>query len=39
VLHEAHKIRVKAGDANIEDKHIADALISLSERAFGSLSR
>jgi hypothetical protein len=30
---------VKAGDANIEDKHIADALITMSDRAFGSLSR
>jgi glyoxalase family protein len=39
VLHEAHTIRVSAGDKAIEDRHIADALISLSKRAFGSLSR
>ncbi|MFO1089679.1 MAG: VOC family protein [Hyphomicrobiales bacterium] len=39
VLHEAHKIRVAAGDKNIEDKHIADALAAMTEQTFGSLSR
>jgi catechol 2,3-dioxygenase-like lactoylglutathione lyase family enzyme len=32
VLHEAHKIRVAAGDVNIEDKHLADALSDLTGR-------
>ena len=30
VLAAAHKIRVAAGDKNIEDKHLADAIIQLS---------
>ena len=32
VLRTAHRIRVAAGDYNINDEHLADALIELSER-------
>jgi glyoxalase family protein len=38
VLHEAHKIRVEAGDYNIADTHIADALMVLTQRRTGTLS-
>ncbi|QPC43901.1 VOC family protein [Kaustia mangrovi] len=38
VLHEAHRLRVMAGDANIADIHLADALESLSEQTTDSLS-
>jgi len=31
VLRESHKIRVAAGDTNIEDRHIAEALVSLGK--------
>ena len=37
VLHEAHKIRVAAGDYAIEDKHLADAIIHLTERRVPNL--
>ena len=36
VLRTAHRIRVAAGDYNISDAHIADALIELSERKTSS---
>ncbi len=32
VLREAHNIRLAAGDKNIEDKHLADALAKLSRK-------
>jgi hypothetical protein len=32
VLTAAHRIRIAAGDYNIEDKHLADAIIELSAR-------
>ena len=32
VLREAHNIRLAAGDTNIEDKHLADALVKLSRK-------
>ena len=32
VLREAHNIRLAAGDKNIEDKHLADALANLSRK-------
>lgn len=32
VLAAAHRLRVAAGDYNIEDKHLADAIAQLSER-------
>jgi glyoxalase family protein len=32
VLAAAHRIRVAAGDYNIEDRHLADALIELTEK-------
>ncbi len=38
VLHEAHKIRVKADDYNIADQHIADALKVLVANSTGTLS-
>ena len=38
VLHQAHKIRVEAGDYNIADKHIADALLVLVQKSTGTLS-
>jgi glyoxalase family protein len=38
VLHEAHKIRVEAGDYNIADTHLADALMVLTQRRTGTLS-
>ncbi|MGI9513430.1 MAG: VOC family protein [Anderseniella sp.] len=38
VLHRAHKIRVKAKDYNITDKHIADALVVLVQKSAGTLS-
>lgn len=38
VLHQAHKIRVKAKDYNIADKHIADALVVLVQKSTGTLS-
>lgn len=38
VLNRAHKIRVAAGDMNIEDRHIADALIVLNGEQMGSSS-
>lgn len=38
VLHQAHKIRVKAKDYNITDKHIADALVALAQKSAGTLS-
>lgn len=38
VLHEAHLIRVAAGDDAIEDKHLADAIERLSHRNTRSLS-
>ena len=38
VLHEAHRLRVKAGFLNIADEHIADAIELLSRRRFGTLS-
>ena len=37
VLSTAHRIRVAAGDYNIEDKHIADAIAELTERKAPSL--
>ena len=37
VLHEAHNIRVAAGDYAIEDKHLADAIIELTQRRVPSL--
>ncbi|MEK6248958.1 MAG: VOC family protein [Planctomycetales bacterium] len=38
VLHQAHKIRVKAEDYSITDQHIADALKVLVTRSTGTLS-
>ena len=38
VLYEAHKIRVAAGDYNIQDSHLADAIELLTSRNQGSLS-
>ena len=38
VLHEAHKIRVKATAYNLADKHIADALVVLAQKSAGTLS-
>jgi glyoxalase family protein len=32
VLSVAHRLRVEAGDYNIEDKHLADAIAELTER-------
>jgi glyoxalase family protein len=37
VLSAAHRLRVAAGDYNIEDKHIADAIAELTERKAPSL--
>jgi glyoxalase family protein len=37
VLGAAHRLRVAAGDYNIEDKHIADAIGELTERKAPSL--
>lgn len=36
VLSTAHRLRVAAGDYNIEDKHLADAIAQLSELRAGS---
>jgi catechol 2,3-dioxygenase-like lactoylglutathione lyase family enzyme len=38
VMIAAHRIRVAAGDYNIEEKHLADAIEQLVERRQGSLS-
>ncbi|WP_417670784.1 VOC family protein [Roseibium sp.] len=38
VMLEAHKIRVARGDYNIQEVHLADAMISLTEGSRGSLS-
>lgn len=38
VLLEAHKVRVARGDYNIQDAHLADAILSLRERTSRSLS-
>ncbi|MFO7806557.1 MAG: VOC family protein [Paracoccaceae bacterium] len=38
VLHEAHLIRIQAGDGNIADSHLADAIERLSARRQRSLS-
>lgn len=38
VLHEAHKIRLAAGDDHIDDHHLADAIETISERNARSLS-
>jgi hypothetical protein len=32
VLSTAHKLRVQAGDYNIADKHVADAIAELTEQ-------
>jgi hypothetical protein len=37
VLTAAHRIRVAAGDYNIEDKHLADAIIELAARRAPSM--
>ena len=39
VLHRAHHIRVEAGDANIEDRHLAEAITGIMEDRHGSLSK
>jgi catechol 2,3-dioxygenase-like lactoylglutathione lyase family enzyme len=38
VLHQAHKIRVEAGDYNISDEHLADALMVLTQKSTSTLS-
>lgn len=38
VLHEAHRVRINAGDANITDIHLADAIENLTEQTTDSLS-
>ncbi len=38
VLFEAHKIRVEAGDAAIDDSHVAAAVAGLAHKGQGSLS-
>lgn len=38
VLYEAHRLRVKAGDYNILDSHLADAIELLTKRTQASLS-
>jgi hypothetical protein len=38
VMIEAHRMRVAAGDYNIEEKHLADAIELLVERRQQSLS-
>lgn len=38
VLLEAHLIRTEAGDYNISDAHLADAIQNLTERTTRSLS-
>jgi glyoxalase family protein len=38
VLLEAHKLRVERGDYNIQDAHLADAILRLTERTTRSLS-
>jgi len=38
VLSAAHRIRVAAGDYNIEDKHIADAIAELAEKKTPTLA-
>lgn len=37
VLAKAHHLRVEAGDYNIADKHIADAIAEMTERRMASL--
>ncbi len=39
VLSTAHRLRVAAGDYNIEDKHLADAIAELTERKAPVLER
>ncbi len=39
VMIEAHKARVKAGDYNIQEIHLADAIETLVERTQGTLSQ
>lgn len=39
VLHEAHHLRVKAGDYNIADQHLADAIEILTHKRAGTLSQ
>lgn len=39
VLSTAHRLRVAAGDYNIEDKHLADAIAELTERKAPTLER
>lgn len=38
VLLEAHKLRVERGDYNIQDAHLADTILQLTERTTRSLS-
>lgn len=38
VMLEAHQLRVKAGDYNIDDRHLADAIENLTRRTTRSLS-
>lgn len=39
VLHEAHKLRVEAGDYAISDEHLADAIVALTQQTTHTLSQ